>query len=398
MPEQVTYPFPGLLDPTGVSAGYLAHSLTAGLVRGFTGQRSTWRNSNKPGAHIYLICTWNQATSESAYWCCSSLPLIQSIWKHIWIILPLALVLLLLDVSPGLVVSGEPTNSPIPQKDWIEPPLLIYSWLLSVLLKGLQPKNERWWDKALTEASLPICAESIITPWLHQPLLMLPLKTLCTPRYTVLYTSGPVSVLFQHSLPSLWAAAPCWGWSPSHDPHPLCQLLVSTPRHMSGSNVHILAESLELTVRADSRSPWGRAHEHGRDGKARGLLCPGCSQHCAAPSRQKHSALRSSLPGAILAAPLTQPPSPHRLPRAAQTQIHTQPCKKLLWCTWLWAQSPLSSWGSPAPLHSGPLWEGARQGLRRWTPWTASQPVHQAALLALSCLSQVQHPSHQIIM
>lgn len=64
---------------------------------------------------------------------------------------------LVLDVSPGLVISGEPINSPIPRKDWIEPPVLIYPWLLRVLLKGQQPRNERWWDKALPEASPPLC-------------------------------------------------------------------------------------------------------------------------------------------------------------------------------------------------------------------------------------------------
>lgn len=155
-PEHVTYPSPGLLDLAWVSAGHPAHSLTAGLGRDFTGQRNTWRNSNKP--HSHLIHTRYQATSKSVYWCYSSLP--QADTKHLKPHMDnttFGIGVLVLDVSPGLVISGEPINSPIPRKDWIEPPVLIYPWLLSVLLKGQQPRNERWWDKALPEASPPLC-------------------------------------------------------------------------------------------------------------------------------------------------------------------------------------------------------------------------------------------------
>lgn len=90
------------------------------------------------------------------------------------------------------------------------------------------------------------------------------------------------------------------------------------------------------SVRTDSRSPWGRAHEHGHDGRASRLLCP-WARAGSTHSTVLHQASTStapfapcSLPGAILTARLTRPPSPHRLPRAAQPWLHMKSCKKLL--------------------------------------------------------------------
>lgn len=154
---------------------------------------------------------------------------------------------------------------------------------------------------------------------------MLPLKTLLTPRYTVLHTSGPISVLFQHSLPSVWATAPCQDWSPSHDPCPLCQLLVSTPRHISRSNMHVLAEADGAdSVCTNSRSPWGRAHGHGHHGKARGLLSPwpqACRPFTALCCTEQAEAQHPSLLTARSHphCPADSATFQHRLPRDAQT-------------------------------------------------------------------------------
>lgn len=227
---------------------------------------------------------------------------------------------------------------------------------------------------------------------------MLPLKTLCTPRYTVLYTSGSIGILFQHSLPSVWEAVPCQDWSPSHDPCPLCQLmLVSTPGHTGGSSTHVLAETVwSCTLCTDSRSPWGRADEHGHDGKAGRLLCPwprACRALWALCCTKQAETQRPSLLAAQ-SLPLWLSHPPHAACPgcpAAHPALQRAPLVPMALCT---AWSPLSSWGSQHHSSSGLPWEGARQRLRRWTPWTAPQPAHQAAPLALSCPSQVQHPPH----
>lgn len=52
------------------------------------------------------------------------------------------------------------------------------------------------------------------------------------------------------------------------------------------------------SVHTDSRSPWGRAREHGHDGKARGLLCPWPRAHrpltalcCTKQAQTQHPSL-----------------------------------------------------------------------------------------------------------
>lgn len=111
--------------------------------------------------------------------------------------------------------------------------------------------------------------------------------------------------------------------------------------------------SLELTLSVQTPEAHGAGHmSMDMMGKQAGCSVhgpelAGRSQHCAAPSRQKHRTLLSSLPWAVLTAPLTQPPSPHRLPRGAQPELHVKPCKKLPWCIWLCA---LPGLGAPEQL------------------------------------------------
>lgn len=199
-------------------------------------------------------------------------------------------------------------------------------------MKGQQPRHGRRWDKALPEASPPSCAESITTSWLNQPpLLVLPLKTLRIPRYADLCSPGPVSALFQPQPPICMDNGAFPGLV--HQAMTLsCQLLVSTPRHTSSSNMPTLAskDSLELTLSVRTPDAHG-AGQVSMDvvGKPTGCSASGPkpmgrSQCCVPPRRQEHTTLHSSPPGDILATPAD---SATPLPPRAQERLAIAACR-----------------------------------------------------------------------
>ena len=179
-----------------------------------------------------------------------------------------------------------------------------------MLLKHQQPRNSRRWNKALPEASPSICAESVTTPWLINHHAWCYLQKPCVPK------GIQSSTLLAPEAPCFSSASHLYGQqclprasSPSHDPLLFCQLLVSTPKHRISLNMPTLAikDTLELTLSIQTPEAHGARHES-MDVVGKSIGCStagpkltGRSQHCVAPSRQKHTTPHSSLPGDTLA-------------------------------------------------------------------------------------------------